>query len=497
MEKSLSQILSPTCKLLSHPATGSVRITGFQSDSRLVQPGHVFFALMGDQTDGRRFIPGAIAAGATAIVCGQTLDPVLFDAYPGTAFVVSADIMPDISNLASRFYETTDLPINLVGITGTNGKTTTASIIHHVLRASGRKCLFVGTTGIDMDDLRLPTDYTTPPAFELHRLLHDANGKNITHGVMEVSSHALKLERVRHLTFDAAMFTNLTHEHAEIHPSMEDYYISKKKLFAMLKPDGCAIVNIQDPYGRRLYDELSHPNKNAVDVTLMNSSEMIEMPWDDQWVSLPMLLPGDYNRVNQCLALAALKHLGVDRKSLLHGWTTFTGIEGRFEWYISSQLDVIIDFAHTPDGLEKLLQTARTVARGQLICVFGCPGSRDRTKRPIMGNIASRLADHVIVTTDDIHHEAPDAIIRDILKGISSNNVESIIDRRSAIRRGVERASGGHTLVIAGRGHEKYQYVGDEKIPFLDRDVLFEEAAGSGIRLGKRKGVQATPARPN
>lgn len=496
MEKRLDQILSPSCTLQSLPTTGSIRVNGFQSDSRLVQPGQVFFSVSGGQTDGRRFIPQAIAAGAKAIVGAGTFDAALLNTYPDIAFVSSTHLMADMANLAASFYETTDGPCRLVGVTGTNGKTTTASLIYHVLRASGRKCFFIGTTGIEIGDLRLPTDYTTPPAFELHRLLHVAKTTGVTHGVMEVSSHGLKLERVHRLTFDVALFTNLTHEHAELHPSMDDYYFTKKKLFSMLKPEGCAIINTQDPYGQRLFDELSLAKKIAVDISRTTQTDTIETSWNRHPLRLPSLLPGDYNRINQLLALETLKFLGVDHESLYHGWMTFDGVEGRFEWYTSPLLDVIIDFAHTPDGLEKLLQAARTVARGELVCIFGCPGSRDRTKRPMMGRIASRLADRVIVTTDDIHHESPEAIIRDIMEGVTGVNTESIVDRRSAIRRGLEYASGGHTLIIAGRGHERFQYVGDDKVPFLDRDVLMEEAASRDITLEKKKGVPTSPARP-
>ncbi len=500
MEKQLTDILTPTCETLGRRITPPIVVTGFQSDSRLVRPGHVFFALRGSHNNGQKFVPHAISAGAVCVVSEDDVVPTLIRDHPDVVFLRSSQIMIDMADMATRFYETDHSPIRLIGITGTNGKTTTASIIHHVLKSSGRSSLFVGTTGIEFGDVQLPTDYTTPPAFEIHRLIHEARQKGITHAVLEVSSHALKLERVRNLRFDVAAFTNLTHEHAELHPSMEDYFQTKRKLFTMLKPTGWAVINNGDAYGKRLHAQLDLPKisigDRTSDIPIQSHTDTVDFQLGQDMLSLPPLLPGEYNRINQLIALAVLHVLEVAHEDIRIGWKSFRGVEGRFEWYTGPDLDAIIDFAHTPDGLENLLTTVRSVARGKIVCVFGCPGSRDKTKRPLMGEIAARLSDRVIVTTDDIHHEDPESIIRDILAGIGRNNVETVTDRRNAIREGLRHAREGQTLVIAGRGHEKFQYVGDEKVPFLDRDVLLEEAGKLKLTLSKKKGSLEISGKP-
>lgn len=492
MKKRLGEIVTASVKSII--GTTAIEVTGFSSDSREIKQGNLFFAIKGEQSDGNKFIPSAIKNGAGVIV-SESPCPVELNAV----YVEVHDIYQFMAETAALFYETANSPLTIIGVTGTNGKTTTACFIHEILKAFGCKTIFIGTTGVEINGEIFHTDYTTPPAYELHRILRKGLDLGVSHVVMEVSSHALKFKRVWGLKYDAAVFTNLTHEHREIHPTMDDYFSTKRILFSMLKNKGIGLINSDDEYGKEILKtsvnmRLLDYGHHAKDVKLLaanyerqNHSQTICYETEGKRYDFKIPMIGEYNAYNALAAAETLVGLGFQRNRIHQAFQSIPAVAGRLESYEIGGIHVLIDFAHTPDGIKKLIEAVREIRTDTagIITVFGCPGSRDPSKRPLMGQIASELSDHVIVTTDDIHHEEPDNIIQDILNGITRNNFEKVIDRREAIARGLAIAKKGDFLLIAGRGHEKFQYVKDRKIPFLDKDVLFEEAGKAGLELSK------------
>lgn len=492
MQKRLAELISPSVKYIHGPT--DVWITGFSSDSRQITTNNMFFAVKGEQTDGNKFITAAIKNGAGVIVsesqCLETIPAV---------YVQVDDIYQFMAESSAQFYDTYAPVLTMIGVTGTNGKTTTAFFINEILKSFSVKTVFIGTIGIEICGETFHTDYTTPPSYELHRILRKGLDLGASHVIMEVSSHALKYKRVWGLKFDAALFTNLTHEHREIHSTMEDYFQTKLKLFFMLKANGFGLINSDDEYGKQILSNIKdfelldygyHAKKIKItDLTFDTESRSqtisYETDGDRHVFAIPMI--GTYNAYNALAAAETLFGLGFIRKQIHNAFRTIPPVTGRLERYDIGEFHILIDFAHTPDGIEKLIQAVRGIRKGnaRIITVFGCPGSRDSSKRPLMGKIASEFSDHVIITTDDIHYEEPEAIIRDIVKGITMNNFETLVDRREAIARGLQIAKAGDFLVIAGRGHEKFQYVKDQKIPFLDKTVLFEEAQRLGLKIRK------------
>lgn len=473
-------------------------VSDITSDSREVAPGWTFFALRGEQTDGNRFLADALRRGATCVVYESPLAGNLQETYPDACFLQTSRIHALMASMSAWLYDTEFSPLVTIGITGTNGKTTVAALINHGLRQAGFKTIFIGTTGQEVAGRYYATDYTTPPSYVIHRLMREGLRAGATHLVMEVSSHAIKLKRVWGLLFDAAVFTNLTHEHQEIHPDMEDYFRTKAVLFDMLKPDGCGLVNADDPYGARLLSErrstgvLWDFGKHAVHIRLKSSriqyptgSQQLELGIGGEDVWIASRLPGEYNAYNVAAAAGVLAALGWHGADLANVWTGFPGVEGRFNRYRVGAFEAVIDFAHTPDGLSKVLDAARAIVpvTSRIIALFGCPGSRDPSKRPLMGAIASEKADWVVVTTDDIHYEEPEAIVANIVDGIDKDNYEVVLDRREAIRAALSKARAGDAVILAGRGHEKYQYVKDQKVPFEDVRVLIEEAEKLGLSV--------------
>ncbi len=471
-----------------------ISVNGLSADSRKITQNFLFFAVRGERADGNTFIPDAIKNGASVIVsenpCPETLSG-------NCAYVQVTDIHQSMAEISAGFYRTDHANLKYIGITGTNGKTTTASFIHRLLKAFSQKTVFIGTTGIEICGERLHSDYTTPPAYELHRFFRQGIDRGAQYVVMEVSSHALKYKRVWGLKFDAAVFTNLTLEHREIHPTMEDYFRTKLRLFSMLAPNGSALINADDPYGKKILETFDN-HKNFFDYGYAAThARLMEIRSEDHTqtvryrrgnadhvFTVPMI--GEYNAYNALAAGETLRLLGFDGARTDALFKDASAPDGRLEWIRIQDFNVLIDFAHTPDGLEKLLDAVSKARKhGRLISIFGCPGSRDASKRPIMGEIASRLSDHVIVTTDDIHYEEPERIIADIVKGIKRNNFEVEVDRREAIRKGLQTARQGDWVVIAGRGHEKFQYVKDKRIPFLDKEIVVQEAEQLDLRVGK------------
>jgi UDP-N-acetylmuramoyl-L-alanyl-D-glutamate--2,6-diaminopimelate ligase len=498
----------------SDPAAGSVEISGLAYDSRRVAPGTLFFCVTGFQRDGHEYAPEAIDHGAVALVVERSLGL-------GVPEVLVDSARAAMGPAAARFHGDPTARLRVVGVTGTNGKTTTAFIVRALLEATGARCGLLGTVKSVIGGVEREVTRTTPEAIDLQadfRAMLDAGDAGCA---MEVSSHALELRRTDGIRFSAAVFTNLTQDHLDFHPTMEDYFLAKRSLFVPADPDqpppGVSVVSVDDPYGRRLADELAGAVTFALDAEadyrardlrmgFAGCELTLETPAGSRPVSLP--LPGRFNVANALGALAAVHALSlrggdeIPLDTLVAALERGAPVPGRFEPVDEGQdYAVLVDYAHTPDSLDNVLRAARDLAGSgaRVLCVFGAGGDRDRTKRPVMGEITARLADIVIVTSDNPRSESPDAIVAEILAGVEAADrpadvapVEALIDRREAIARGIALARSGDVLVIAGKGHEQGQEFADgRKVPFDDVAVAREALRDSG---GRARPVSGAPA---
>lgn len=476
-----------------------MKYTGIAYDSRKVKPGDVFVAIPGFKVDGADYVPQAVANGAKVVVAEREVK------VPAG---IEAQRVPSarkaLAHLANEFYGHPSQKLKLIGITGTNGKTTTAYIIESILRTAGYKVGLIGTVEARIDGKALPTSLTTPESLDLQTLFAQMVEEKVTHAVVEVSSHALALDRVYGCDFDIVIFTNLTHDHLDFHKDMQGYLAAKRKLFEMLKPEGIAIINVDDPYSKFFMEvvkgevitygvtqakhELRSTKHNEFDTKVSGISiRQDEMTLKVNSLEIRTPLIGMPNVYNVVAAYQCGLALGIPQKTIKDGIEALKSVPGRFERVECGQaFSVIVDFAHSPDSLQKLLETYRPFTKGKLILVFGCPGERDREKRPIMGEIAARLADYAIVTTDDPHGENPTVITQDILNGVTSHGsrVTSLVDRRESIERALKMAKAGDTVLIAGRGHEKFQDFAGRKVEIDDREVVKEIFAAS-VELSK------------
>jgi UDP-N-acetylmuramoyl-L-alanyl-D-glutamate--2,6-diaminopimelate ligase len=452
-------------------------ITAVTPDSRLVTPGALFVAIPGTAKDGMQFVPQAIEKGAAALVL-ETLPPTA-NRQPPTVLV--DDARAALSLLAANFYGRPADQLSLVGVTGTSGKTTTTRMIESIFDASGNPVGLIGTIEYRAGDECLNADRTTPDAVVLQEWFAKMVAAGVQHAVMEVSSHALALKRTYGVHFAAAVFTNLSREHFDFHKDFEDYFAAKRILFDQIdRTRRTAVVNVDDDYGRRLANELG---ENAI--TFGQAGEI--RPADDFSISVEGLrgtvltprgdvrvdskLLGQPNLYNWLGAIGAALVVGIPIAEIEVGIRNLESVRGRFERVGDGKPTVIVDYAHKPDALEKLLHAVRDIAKGRRVSiVFGCGGDRDRGKRPQMGEIAARLADHVVVTSDNPRSEDPQAIIDEIAKGITGREVLKIRDRREAIEKTVLEAGDDDVIVIAGKGHETYQVVGDQVVHFDDRE---------------------------
>jgi UDP-N-acetylmuramoyl-L-alanyl-D-glutamate--2,6-diaminopimelate ligase len=465
-------------------SAGAVEIAGLAYDSRAVRPGDLFFCVGGFNTDGHRFAGQAVAAGAAALVVERPLDS-------GVPELLVPSVRGAMGPLAARFHGDPARRLRVVGVTGTNGKTTTSYLIHALLEAGGERCGLLGTVKSVVAGRELPVERTTPEAIDLQADLRAMLDGGDVACVMEVSSHALELGRTEGIPFAAAVFTNLTQDHLDFHPSMEDYFLAKRRLFLPVPP-GISVVNVADPYGRRLAGELDSVLTYAVDAPADYSAHdvscrfdgckfRLQTPEDEREVTLP--LPGRFNVANALAALATVHALGGELDALVGALERGVRVPGRFEPVDAGQdFAVLVDYAHTPDSLENVLQAARELVGDgpRVICVFGAGGDRDRGKRPLMGEIAARLADVTIVTSDNPRSEQPEAIIAEVVAG-AGREVRSLADRRAAIAAAVAAGAPGDVVVIAGKGHEQGQELaGGHKIPFDDVTVA-REALGARV----------------
>ena len=440
------------------PVDLDVDITNVTCDSRLVKPGALFIAIPGTAMDGARFIPQAREKGAVAVLTVDDVDD------PRTALAVAA----------ANFYGCPAEKLSLAGVTGTSGKTTTTKMIESIFDATGEPVGLVGTIEYRAGDERLSADRTTPDAVVLQEWFAKMVDAGVKRAVMEVSSHALVLRRVYGVRFACAVFTNLSQDHFDFHKDFEDYFQAKRILFTQ---SDRSVVNIDDAYGRRLKDEfkdaMTFGRANAditpeVEVSVRGLHGAIRTPIGE--INVESRLIGLPNLYNWMAAVGAAISVGCTREQIEAGIRNLEAVRGRFENVGDSPV-VIVDYAHKPDALEKLLHAVRELAGGKrIVLLFGCGGDRDKSKRPLMGEIGARLADELVLTSDNPRSENPERILDDIEKGVVGKPHKRIADRRVAIEQAILNASDDDVIVIAGKGHETYQLIGDRVVHFDDRE---------------------------
>jgi UDP-N-acetylmuramoyl-L-alanyl-D-glutamate--2,6-diaminopimelate ligase len=451
---------------------GDIRVVGvlpaaigaIETDSRLVRAGTLYVALCGERVDGHDFGPAAVAGGAAALVVEREL-------AVEVPQIIVADTRAAISRLADAFFDRPSRALRVAGVTGTNGKTTTVHLICTILTAAGSPCATIGTLGAAFAAQRWPLANTTPLALELHALLAALRGVGAASVAMEVSSHALALGRVDDVRFAVGVFTNLTRDHLDFHGTLERYADAKRRLLQLAHQSA---INVDDPTGAGFARAFPQAATYAFDAPAQLRGEQLVLDAggsrfavDGTTIQLP--LRGRFNAYNALAAFAAARALGVDDATIARALGSVAAVPGRMERIAALGIDAIVDYAHTPDALENVLRTARESARGKLIVVFGCGGDRDPGKRPQMGEIAARLADRVIVTSDNPRSEDPLAIARAIVNG---TRADIVLDRRSAIREAIGAAAAGDTVIVAGKGHETYQIAGGETHAFDDREEV-------------------------
>ena len=469
--------------VISGPAAADIEITGISYASSSVEPGHLFAALKGERRDGIDFVPEAAARGAAAVLADRPRPEGV-----GLPWVRVFDARESLALAAANFHGHPSYGLKVVGITGTKGKTTTTFILESILRAAGRPAGIIGTIQHRGGTLSQEAFRTTPEAPDLQRMLRSMLEDGLTHCVMEVSSHSLALKRVVGVSFDVAVFTNLGAEHLDYHKTMEDYFEAKKKLFQLNSKKRTAVVNEDDPWGKRLITELPmttitfgleptaivRGEKLKVNGTGLEA--LVRFPGGQMAVSSP--LSGRHNLYNILAAFSVALALNVPLQAIREGIASLGQVPGRFEEIPNGRgLRIFVDYAHTEGSLRSLLETARELKSARVLLVFGCGGDRDKAKRERMGEVAGRLADWTFVTSDNPRSEDPMAIIHEIEKGMiqaGSKAYTLVSDRREAIARALAMARRGDCVLIAGKGHETTQVLKDRTIEFRDGDVVRE-----------------------
>lgn len=482
---------------VENPPVENPSVTGICIDSRRVTTGDLFVALVGQHHDGRSFASQAIERGAVAVLA-QGPEPMPLN----VPWISVDDPRAVLGPLAARLYDHPDRRLVLAGVTGTNGKSTVAALLRGMLEAAGEPAGLIGTLGYRFQEHLFEGQRTTPEASDFFRILDAMQRAGAQAVAMEASSHALALGRLGGALFDVAVFTNLSHDHLDFHGDLASYFAAKKRLFEQLKKGGRAVVNLGDAHGRKLADELpgaltfgpkGDVTPGAVELDLDGIRGDFKTPRGKLTFSSPLL--GRYNLENLLAAVAAAEALGLPHEAVAKGIAQCSSLPGRLESIRAGQaFPVLIDFAHTPAALEAALRSLRELSDLKILLVFGCGGDRDRDKRPMMGQLAGELADLPIATSDNPRSEDPFVILNAIEQGLKSANpidYRVFPDRREAIRRAISLAvnEGEWVLLVAGKGHEQAQLVGDQRIPFSDREVI-EEALrehGFGLLSGSRE----------
>lgn len=465
---------------------GSIDITinNIQFDSRNIEDGDVFVAIRGTESDGHEYIESAVSFGAKVIVCEEKPKAL----YDNTTFVIVEKSRKALARLSANYYNNPSNELSIIGVTGTNGKTTVTFLISKLLARLGHESAIIGTTGIYIGEEKLDATHTTPDPISLNKVLREVADRGIGYVVMEVSSHALEQNRADYIDFDAAIFTNITHDHLDYHRTFEAYSEAKKLLFDNLKSDAIAIVNVDDAGHKEM---ISDTKAKAIkvgwdveaDYQIMNeefdhTGSTFEIEMNSLKVGVNSPLVAQFNIINLSLSLVTVSQLcNVGFSSLISDLSQITSAPGRMERVpLSNGAIAIIDYAHTPDALEKAGKACKeliTSVGAKLIIVFGCGGDRDKSKRPSMGEAAEKFADRIIVTDDNPRTENRDKIFTDIEKGLTkAGNYLIIKNRAEAIIEAVKISNKGDIILIAGKGHEDYQIIGTQKIHFNDKEVV-------------------------
>ena len=487
--RSLHELATAAGDVLVRAPAAELSVTGLAYDSRAVEKGHLFFCVPGTVTDGHEFAGQAVQEGAAALCVERPTDA-------GVPEVFVSDARRAMARMAAAFHGRPADDLLLLGVTGTNGKTTTAFLLESILRAAHLETGLIGTIETRVAGERRAGVRTTPESLDLQELFAEMRAAGVKAVAMEVTSHALVLQRVESLRFAVGAFTNLSQDHLDFHASMEDYFAAKRSLFT---PERCerAVVNLDDPFGVRLFEESLIPSIGfgRDERASVRAVDVRSGPWGSEFileidgvgetkVSIPLV--GHFN-VSNCLAAAAVAwQAGLDLPTIQNGLERVHSVPGRFEAVDAGQpFTVVVDYAHTPDSLDNVLRGARSLAGShRVICAFGCGGDRDKGKRPLMGAVAARLADVIVVTSDNPRSEDPHEIIDSILEGVTAERPDGpdavLADRAAAIERILGEARAGDVVVIAGKGHETGQEFADRTIPFDDRIV----ARAALVRLG-------------
>jgi UDP-N-acetylmuramoyl-L-alanyl-D-glutamate--2,6-diaminopimelate ligase len=478
------------------PAGSDAAVTGIAYDSRQVAPGHVFVALKGLHNDGSAFIRQAVDRGAAAVVSEQAQIDL---AVP---VLQVHDARAALAILAAEFHGHPSEKMRVIGITGTNGKTTTSYLVASIFQAARIKCGVLGTVAYRIGDQVRESTHTTPEAPDVQQLLREMVDRGCGACAMEVSSHALSLKRVDAMTFSAGVFTNLTRDHLDFHGDMESYFRAKRRLFEELPRDAPSLINMDDPRGAAVVEVSAKPVTYAINQPADITPGPLAYSFDGLafdirtprgTLQVKSKLVGRPNVYNILAAASTAVALDLPFDAIEKGIQALDAVPGRFEVVSGPQDDimVVVDYAHTDDALRNLLETARPLAPGRLITVFGCGGDRDRTKRPLMGAVAGRLSDVIVITSDNPRREDPGRIIEEVQRGITGDTrrpgsqLFAIADRRVAIMKAIEVARPGDLVLLAGKGHEKYQIIGDASLPFDDvavaREVLARRRTNSRV----------------
>ena len=460
------------------------RVKGITCNSKEVKEGYVFFAIRGTKFDGHSFVKEAEKKGAYAVVVEKPVSSKI-------PVIIVEDTKKALGKAAHEFYGKPSEKLNVIGITGTNGKTTTTHLIEKILLEAGESTGLIGTIYYRLGEKILGKGRTTPDQITWHRTLkefYDLGAKNV---VAEVSSHALDQSRVYPTSFEAVVFTNLSQDHLDYHKTMEEYFTSKARLFREYRSK-VKIINSDDPYGKRLLKSVEgdvitygrNGDLKILDFQTDFEGSILRISFKGKEYEFRTNLIGDFQAYNLSAAVAYALWRGIE-PGIIQKALKCVNVPGRFEVVYSDKFTVIIDYAHTPDAVENVLKTARKLTKGRLISVFGAGGNRDREKRPLMGKAAEKYSDLIILTSDNPRDENPEEIIKDILKGIENKDkVITEVDRKKAIRKAVELASEGDIIAILGKGHEDYQEIKGVKYPFSDAQVVKEILGGDGC-IGK------------
>ena len=442
-----------------------------KTDSRKIKPGDTFVALR-EYHDGHQYVIDAIKRGAKKVVVEE-------GDYDVETLVVENTKDYLINYLKKHYYEQIK-DLNLIGITGTNGKTTTCFLIYEALNQLGIKCGYIGTIGFYLDKKVKDLNNTTPDILELYMLLIEAKNKGYSHVVMEVSSHALDQKRVEGLLYDTAIFTNLTYEHQDYHKTMENYALTKQKLFNKLKNNGKTIINNDDLYKDYFLSDTSitygfkKSDYQIIEYEVNSSGTKFFVKKQNKIETYQMKLIGKYNIYNMLSVIIYLQSLNIDEEKIKEIVKNLNPPTGRLDKIDYQKNMIIIDYAHTPDAVENILLALEPLKKNKIYTIIGCGGNRDKEKRPIMGKIATELSDYVIITSDNPRDEDPNKIANDMIQNIDTDNYEIIINRKNAINRGIQMLEKSDILLILGKGHEKFQVIGNDKIEFDDKKIVLD-----------------------